>query len=99
MERRTTPQSAALTAKVNRPEGTREGGLGRPLTRGAKELCVYSGRKHKLRKMRFVRARVLVLAFGLGILLCLIWVRSMDKPEGGVVPVVSVTYEAVEHGP
>lgn len=55
--------------------------------------------ERRKRKMRFVRARVLVLAFGLGILLCLIWVRSMDKPEGGVVPVVSVTYEAVEHGP
>ena len=47
---------------------------------------------------RNARWTAVMLAFGLGILLCLIWVRSMDKPEGGVVPVVSVTYEAVEHG-
>lgn len=62
------------------------------------EALVPVRHERRKRKMRFVRARVLVLAFGLGILLCLIWVRSMDKPEGGVVPVVSVTYEAVEHG-
>lgn len=56
-------------------------------------------RRRRERKLRFVRVRVLLLAFGLGVLLCLVWVRSMDEPEGGTVPRVSITYEEVEHGP
>lgn len=42
--------------------------------------------------------RAMVFCFALGFLIGLVWVRSMDKPEGGMVPQVSITYEAVSYG-
>lgn len=61
--------------------------------------CALVPAVRRRRRLRFVPARVLVLAFGTGLLLGLIWARSMDKPEGGMVPRVSITYEAVSYGP
>ena len=62
-------------------------------------LVPAADRRRRSVRPRPVPARVMALAFGTGLLLGLIWARSMDKPEGGMVPRVSITYEAVSYDP
>lgn len=59
-------------------------------------------RRRPIRLALWYRAglgKAMIFCFALGFLIGLVWVRGMDKPEGGMVPRVSITYEAVSHGP